>query len=90
MRREEYKQRIVKYFKSNLKKGYTEESLKWALINQGYSRSVIESVLEQTHKELAKEAPILKERPIIRYEVLDGDDKPIVMNKPLWKRILGL
>ena len=90
MRSEEYKSRLVEYFKKNLKKGYTEESLKWALINQGYSRSMIDSALERTHKELAEEAPILKEKPVIKYELLDENNRPISIRKPWWKRIFGL
>ena len=87
MRSEEYKSRLVEYFKKNLKKGYTEESLKWALINQGYSRSMIDSALERTHKELAEEAPILKEKPVIKYELLDENNRPISIRKPWWKRL---
>jgi len=90
MRREEYKRRLIEYFKKNLKKGYTEESLRWALINQGYSRSIIDSALEETHKEFAEEAPILKEKPVIKYEILDENDKPVLIKKPWWKRIFGL
>jgi uncharacterized protein YdgA (DUF945 family) len=85
MRTEESKRRLTEYFKKNLKKGYTEESLKWALVNQGYSRTIIESSLEMTHKELAEEAPILKEKPTIRYELLDENDKPVDIKKPWWK-----
>jgi len=29
---------ITDYIKKNLKKGYTQDSLKYALINQGYSK----------------------------------------------------
>ncbi|MGY4884200.1 MAG: hypothetical protein ACP5NZ_01325 [Nanobdellota archaeon] len=90
MRTEEYKNRLTEYFKKNLRKGYTEESLKWALINQGYSRTMIDSALERTHKELAEEAPVLKEKPTIKYEVLDENDKPVEIKRPWWKRIFGL
>lgn len=90
MRSEEYRSRLTDYFKKNLKKGYTEESLRWALVNQGYSRTMIDSALERTHKELAEEAPILKEKPIINYEILDENDKPVEIEKPWWKRIFGL
>lgn len=85
MRSEEYKNKLADYFKRNLKKGYTEESLRWALVNQGYSRTMIDSALERTHKELAEEAPILRERPIINYEVLDENDKLVEIKKPWWK-----
>jgi len=85
MRSEEYRSRLAEYFKKNLKKGYTEESLRWALVNQGYSRTMIDSALERTHKELAEEAPILKEKPIINYEVIGENNEPIEIKKPWWK-----
>lgn len=83
---ENYRKKIIDYFKKNLKKGYTSESLKWALINQGYSRAMIENVIEQVNKDLAKTAPILKEKPRIKYEIIDEYDKPIQIKKPFWKR----
>ena len=73
----------------NLKKGYTDESLKWALVNQGYSRTVVDEALKEAHMELAARAPILKEKPKINYEVLDDNDNPISVKKPWWKRLFG-
>ncbi len=90
MRTEDTKNRLVEYFKKNLRKGYTEESLKWALVNQGYSRTIIDGALERTHKELADEAPILKERPVINYEVLNENDEPVEVKKSWFKRLFGL
>ena len=85
-----YRKKLVDYFKKNLAKGYTSESLKWALIKQGYSRAIILGAIEQVHKELAEGAPILKEKPRIKYEIIDENNKPITLKKPFWKRILGL
>ena len=45
MRREEYKRKIIDYLKKNFKKGYTEESLRWALIAQGYSRTIVDMAI---------------------------------------------
>jgi hypothetical protein len=86
---EDYKRRLIEYFKKNLKKGYTEESLKWALINQGYSKVIVETTIEKANKELALEAPILKEKPVIQHFIVDENDKQIKLKKPWWKRILG-
>ena len=74
---EDYKKKIINYFKKNLSKGYTEESLKWALVNQGYSRTDISRSLERVHKELAEKAPEIKEKPRIKYEIYDKDNKLI-------------
>ena len=62
---------LTDYIKSNLKKGYTKESLKWALINQGYSRLEVEKAIKKSDISLAEEAPILKTKPIIKREILE-------------------
>jgi len=86
----DYKRKIVDYFKRNLAKGYTVDSLKWALIDQGYSRAIIELALNQANKELAEKAPVLKEKPVIKYEIIDEYDQPVTIKKSWWKRLLGL
>jgi hypothetical protein len=87
---EEYKRKIINYFKRNLAKGYTSDSLKFALMSQGYSRAIVEAAIEQANKEIAEKAPILKEKPLIKYEIIDEYDKPIVIHRPWWKRLFGL
>jgi len=86
---ENYKRQIIDYFKKNLAKGYTSETLKWAMVNQGYSRVVVEDAIEQANKELAEKAPVLKEKPQIKYEIVDEYDNPILIKKSWWKRIFG-
>jgi len=81
---------LVEYFKKNLKKGYTLDSLKWALLNQGYSKAAIERAIEKMNNELAKTAPMLKEKPVIKYEIIDENDQPIEIKKSFWKKIFGL
>ena len=65
---ESYMQQLVNYIKKNLSKGYTLESLKWALVNQGYSRSEVQQAIKLVNEELAKEAPKLREKPVIKVE----------------------
>jgi len=90
MRESEQLRRLTDYFKKNLRKGYTAESLKWALISQGYSRTAVEKAIVETTKELAKEAPVIKEKPMISHEILDENDRPVVFHrKPWWKRFFG-
>jgi hypothetical protein len=84
-----YRKKIIEYLKKNLKKGYTLESLKWALIGQGYSRTSVERAIEELNKELARKAPVLKEEPVIKYEIIDEQDRPIKIKKSWWKRIFG-
>lgn len=84
-----HRRKIIEYFKKNLAKGYTPDSLKWALINQGYPRTTIEIAIDEANKELAQKAPVLKEKPVIKHEIIDENDKPIILKKPWWKRIFG-
>ena len=75
MRRDvDYLSQIAAYIKKNLKKGYTKESLKWALVKQRYSKSEIEKAFKKADEELSKEAPVLKVRPEIKYEIVEPKD----------------
>jgi hypothetical protein len=78
---------IINHVKKNLQKGYTSESLKWALINQGVSRTEANLILDSAENELKEEAPKKeekKEKPKIKYELYDVDNRPIkiVTRKP--------
>lgn len=83
----DYKRKLIDYFKRNMSKGYNPETLKWALINQGYSKILVENALSEANKELAKKAPKIKEKPKIKYEIIDEKGNPIKIKKPWWKRI---
>jgi len=77
---ENYREKLKNFFRKNLAKGYTQESLKWALIQQGYSRTDIARVIEEINKEkeeIDKKASGVKERPKIKYELYDKDNKLI-------------
>lgn len=78
---------LVNYMKNNLKKGYTKESLKWALISQGYSRFEVEKAIKKADEELANQAPILKAKPEIKYELVEP--KIYQEKKSFWKRLFG-
>lgn len=79
--------KLADYFKKNLAKGYTTESLKWALIKQGYSRIEVEKAIDLVTQELAEEAPLLKEKPKITYQILDEQDKPVTIKKSWFKNL---
>jgi len=85
----DYKRKIVDYFKKNLKKGYTEDSLRWALINQGYSKISVEDAIMIANRELAQAAPLLKDKPVIKHEIIDEEGKTIEIKKSFWKRFFG-
>src|SRR3989338_3625907 len=73
--------------KKNLKKGYTKESLKWALIGQGYSKIEVEKALKLVDKQLANEVHPLKTRPEIKYEAV-APKQYYEEKKSLWRRFL--
>ena len=87
MEKKNYIGTLVEYVKKNLKKGYTKESLKWALIKQGHSRLEVEKAITQVDAELAHQAPILKTKPEITLEVIEPRNA-VVEKKSFWKKIL--
>jgi hypothetical protein len=89
MRDENYRKRLVEYFKKNLSKGYSADTLKWALIKQGNSRSAVELAMDEAQKEIAESAP--KFEPKIEYLKTEdinmmGQEPP---KKSWWKRLFG-
>lgn len=53
-----YIQNLTEYAKRNLKKGYSNDSLRWALINQGHSRIEVDKALSVAQAEVSKEAMV--------------------------------
>lgn len=91
---EGYKKNIVEHLKKAIKKGYRANSLKWALINQGYSEVIVDKAMKQVEKELAeeehtKERELDKEKPKITYQVYDERNRPIG-KQSFWKRFFRL
>mgnify|MGYP001616083849 CR=1 FL=1 len=83
----DYMTDLCNYIKKNLKKGYTLDSLKWALVNQGYSKMEVEKALRMVEIEMAQRAPILNAKPEIKYEVVDELE---VESKSFFRRLFGL
>ena len=81
-----YLQQLAEYLKKNFKKGYTKESLKWALVNQGHSRLEVEKAIRLVDAELASQAPVLKTKPVISYEIIEPELEP---KKSFWQRLFG-
>ena len=87
MRETEHLKGLTDYVKKNLEKGYADDSLKWALINQGHSRSSVEKAIEVARQELSRERASM-EKPVIKTEVIT--DEPVAQQKSWWKRFFGL
>lgn len=88
MRRLDYKSQLVDYFKRNLSKNYNADTLKFALIKQGYSRTVVDQAYEDANKALAEKAPVLKEKPVIKYAAYDLNNKPLHIDPfTFWEKV---
>lgn len=86
----EGRKNLVDHLKKTLSKGYKEESLRWALISQGYSDVVINRAMEEAKKELAEEekSKLEKEKPKITYKLYDEKNKLVRSNKKSFFRKL--
>ena len=85
---------LAEYIKKNLSKGYNQDTLRFSLLSQGYSRITVDNALERAHKDLAVKLPEVKEKPRITYKVIDEENRPVrtievpVENKSLFKKII--
>ena len=93
MRKSKTLDQLINYIKSNLKKGYTLDSLKYSLINQGYTRISVENAIDFANKELAKKIPPIKEKPQITYKLINDESGEAILvtprKKSFWKKIFG-
>ena len=79
-------QQLTNYIKKNIVKGYTPETLKYALISQGYSKSAIEKAMVQANQEMADTVPEMNEKPRITHKILtDKENIEIRNEKHLYK-----
>ena len=90
MKKGDYLGELSDYIKKNLRKGYTKESLKWALVSQGHSKLEVEKAKKKVEADLSKEAPVLKTKPEITYDVVEPKNAILEEKKSFWKRIFGL
>ena len=80
----------MEYFKKNLSKGYSADTLKWALIKQGNSRSAVEIAADEAQKEMNAEAAKVAEPKIEYLHVEDINQlEQQQPKKSFWKRLFG-
>lgn len=89
--------KLIERIKRNLSKGYKEESLRWALINQGYSRITVDRDIKRALKELEEEKKTSEvkeektEKPKITYQLYDEKNRMIYGKtsggKSFWKKL---
>lgn len=82
-RESDYIQQLANHIRKNISKGYTIESLKWSLTNQGYGRSEIERAAKIANEQLALQAPKMVEKPLIKVET----EPPAEIKKGFWQKI---
>lgn len=91
LRESDYIQQLANYIKKNLSKGYTTDSLRWALVNQGYSRTAVSHAVNTANEQLSREAPKMIEKPVIK--VIPNPDLEIqekiaqAEKKSFWEKI---
>lgn len=83
----DYVQQLADHIKKNLIKGYTLDALRFSLIEQGYSRISVEKAVELANKQLAAQAPPMKEKPQISYKIIPEIEQP--KKKSFWRRVFG-
>ena len=78
---------ITEYLRKNAKKGYSLESLKWALIRQGHARIEVEKAIKKVEAELASQSAVVQ-KPQITLEQTSVE--PIAEEKKsFWKRMFS-
>ena len=82
-----YVKNLVDYAKKNLQKGYTPDSLRWALVNQGHSRIEVDKALTMAQSEITRQSmstskPQVQQQPQIEV-------RPEPEKQSFWKRMFG-
>ncbi|VVB78810.1 Uncharacterised protein [uncultured archaeon] len=87
---EDHVQQLADYIKKNISKGYTTDSLKFSLINQGYSRISINKAMDLANEQLAAIAPKMQEKPQIVYRAIPevAEVRPGLL-KRAWRKLFG-
>jgi hypothetical protein len=90
---EDHIQQLADHIKSNLKKGYTQDALKYSLMEQGYSKISVENAIERANQQLAESIPTIREKPRITYRVIKNEE-PVEVNeskekKSFFQRLFG-
>ena len=62
-REQVYLQKLAEYIKKNIAKGYTLDSLRWALVKQGKNRTEIERAITLAQQQMAANAPRFQSKP---------------------------
>ena len=78
---------LAEYVKKNLSKGYTLESLRWALVSQGHSLVQVDKAVGLVKAQLTPVQPKIEQpvsQPIIEDLQVEPEEK-----KGFWARLFG-
>ena len=87
LRGTDYIHQLADYIKKNLAKGYTIDALKFALLNQEYSRSEVTRAINLANEQLANQAPKMQEKPKIKVERIPVEPVEEEKKKSFFKRL---
>ena len=82
-------QQLVDYVIKNLRKGYTADTLKYALLSQGCSRTSVNKAIEQAEKKVAEDKPKITHTVYTERKA----DAPTIIAEPhptLWQKIKSI
>lgn len=79
-----YLQKLADYIKRNISKGYTLDSLRWALVKQGKNRTEIERAVTLAQQQMAANAP--KFQPTAR--VIIEKEEPKSVKKGIFAKFI--
>ena len=77
---------LVDYLDRNIKKGYSLESLKWALINQKHSKTEVEKAIKIVQ---ARSPPAKREMPKDEQIQILRDEILMPRKKGFWARLFS-
>lgn len=88
----DYVGELSDYIKKNLQKGYNQESLKWALVNQGHSKLEVEKAMKKVNDEITSQRSILekmKEQEQDVQPIQEPTTDVVPEKQSFWKRLFN-
>lgn len=82
-----YTKNLVEYAKKNIQKGYTADSLRWALVNQGHSRIEVDKALAAAQSEVSKQTQQTSVQQVKQEQPQVQQVEP--EKQSFWKRMFG-
>jgi len=79
-------EQLTEHIKNNLVKGYNQDTLRFSLISQGYSKISVERALENANKQIAETVPEMKEKPQITYKKVIDRNQAMEISTPIKKK----